>query len=110
MEAWRQTFDEFLRGRAASSLPDGCPSEPPPADTAHGPGALVQLLMRRDTVRPWAGSVEFLQAVGEAGCAALWSPPARNARGVLRAAGLEGLFDDVAVDGGRIRFVVEVEP
>jgi beta-phosphoglucomutase family hydrolase len=131
-EAWRETFDDFLRSRAETGdepfvpfdpntdyrtyvdgkprydgvrdflasrhmiLPEGTPDDPPTADTVAGLGnrknALVIDLIERRGVEPLP---ELLRANGVR--TAVVSSSA-NAGAVLRAAGLENLFD-TRVDG-----------
>jgi beta-phosphoglucomutase family hydrolase len=137
-DAWKQTFDAFLRdrtarGRGASvrfdavvdyntyvdgrpradgvrsflasrgiELPAGSSSDPASADTVHGLGRrkneLLAELMARHGVSAYDGSVDFLEAVKEAGLARAVVTSSENAGAVLHAAGLEGTVD-VVVDG-----------
>jgi beta-phosphoglucomutase family hydrolase len=91
----------FLASRGIQ-VPEGSPDDAITADTVHGIGRrknqLVQELMARRGVTAYAGSVAFLQAVGEAGLGRALVTSSENASGVLKAAGLEGAFD-VQVDG-----------
>lgn len=136
--AWKQTFDAFLRQRAAPGggspppfdavadydayvdgkpradgvrsflasrgieLPEGSPADPPSAETVHGLGRrkneLVLELMAQRGVAAYEGSLRFLAAVREAGLRRAVVTSSENAGAVLRAAGLEGVFD-VQVDG-----------
>ncbi len=136
--AWKETFDEFLRRRAADTggpfvpfdqvadyddyvdgrprldgtrtflasrgveLPEGSPSDPPGADTVHGlsnqKNDLVQARFHDQGVAVYPGSVRFLKAVRDEGRATAVVSSSANTVEVLRAAGLEELFDE-RVDG-----------
>lgn len=136
--AWKQTFDAFLRARAAAGggsplpfdavadydayvdgkpradgvrsflasrgieLPEGSPADPPSVETVHGLGRrkneLVLELMAQRGVAAYEGSLRFLAAVREAGLRRAVVTSSENAETILRAAGLEGVFD-VQVDG-----------
>lgn len=91
----------FLASRGIE-LPEGSPGDPPAADTVHGLGGrknqLVQEMMAERGVSAYAGSVDFLEAVREAGLGRGVVTSSENADAVLRAAGLQGVFD-VEVDG-----------
>lgn len=136
--AWKETFDEFLRRRAAATgepfvpfdqvadyddyvdgrprldgtrtflasrgieLPEGSPSDPPGTDTVHGlsrqKNDLVLARFRHQGVAVYPGSVRFLTAVRDEGLATAVVSSSANTVEVLRAAGLEHLFDE-RVDG-----------
>lgn len=136
--AWKETFDEFLRRRAADTggpfvpfdqvadyddyvdgrprldgtrtflasrgveLPEGSPSDPPGADTVHGlsnqKNDLVLARFHDQGVAVYPGSVRFLKAVRDEGRATAVVSSSANTVEVLRAAGLEELFDE-RVDG-----------
>jgi len=136
--AWKQTFDQYLRGRAAATgepfvpfdavadydeyvdgrprydgvreflasrhidLPDGSPDDPPSADTIHGLGdrknELVLRMIREQGVDAYEGSVRYVRAVRQAGLRTAVVSSSANCRDVLRAAGIEELFE-VRIDG-----------
>lgn len=91
----------FLASRSIE-LPDGSPDDRASADTVHGLGRrknqLVQAMMAERGVTAYGGSVDFLEAVREAGLGLGVVTSSENAHTVLRAAGLQGAFD-VEVDG-----------
>lgn len=91
----------FLASRGME-LPEGSPSDPPSLDTVQGLAArknqLVLHLIERRGVVPYPGSLRFLSAVCAAGLARAVVTSSENAGVVLRAAGLQGVFD-VQVDG-----------
>ena len=132
--AWKQMFDDYLRGRSERfepfalpgdyaehvdgkprydgvrdflasrgiELPEGDPDDPPSAETVHGLGNrkndLVQEIVRRDGVEPYAGSIRYVEAAREAGLRTAVVSASANTQEILHAAGIAGLFDDV-VDG-----------
>ena len=83
-------------------LPDGSPDDPPDADTVAGLGNrkndLVLALLRRDGVQAYDGSVRYVEAVREAGLPCAVVSSSANTQEVLRAAGIERLFE-LRVDG-----------
>jgi beta-phosphoglucomutase family hydrolase len=91
----------FLESRAIH-LPQGTPADPPGAETVDGIGnrknELVLKLIHEHGVQPYEGSVRFVRAAREASypCAVVSS--STNCRDVLRAAGIEELFD-ARIDG-----------
>jgi len=91
----------FLASRGIE-LPEGSPADPPSAATVSGIGRrknqLVQELIVERGVSAYSGSVDFLDAVREAGLARAVVTSSENAHAVLKAAGLQGAFD-VEVDG-----------
>jgi beta-phosphoglucomutase family hydrolase len=137
-EAWKTTFDEFLRGWAAAhgqefvpfdkvddydqyvdgkpryegvrsflesrgiSLPEGTPDDPPDAQTIDGVGnrknELVLKLIHERGVEAYEGSVRYVHAAVDAGLRRAVVSSSTNCRDVLRAAGIDGLFEEV-VDG-----------
>jgi beta-phosphoglucomutase family hydrolase len=137
-EAWKTTFDEFLRGWAAAhgqefvpfdkvddydqyvdgkpryegvrsflesrgiSLPEGTPDDPPDAQTIDGVGnrknELVLKLIHERGVEASEGSVRYVHAAVDAGLRRAVVSSSTNCRDVLRAAGIDGLFEEV-VDG-----------
>jgi beta-phosphoglucomutase family hydrolase len=97
----------FLASRGIE-LPEGSPGDVAAADTVHGLGRrknqLVQELMAQHGVAAYGGSVQFLEAVREAGFGLALVTSSENADGVLRAAGLQDTFK-VVVDGALAREV-----
>ena len=91
----------FLASRGIE-LPEGSPADPPSAETVHGLGRrkneLVLDLMAQRGVAVYEGSLRFLAAVRETGLGRAVVTSSENTDAVLRAAGLEGVFD-VQVDG-----------
>jgi beta-phosphoglucomutase family hydrolase len=91
----------FLASRGIE-LPEGEASDPPDAETVKGLGnrknELVLEKIKENGVEPYAGSVRYLDAVREAGLARAVVSASANCRDVLRAAGIDGLFE-VVVDG-----------
>jgi beta-phosphoglucomutase family hydrolase len=95
----------FLASRGIV-LPEGSPDDPPSAATVAGlarrKNELVHELMAERGVFAYDGSVRFLAAVKEAGLLRAVVTASENAAAVLRAAGLEPMFD-VRVDGAVAR-------
>ena len=91
----------FLASRGLA-LPEGGLDDPPTADTVHGLGTrkndLVQEIIRTEGVQPYEGSVALLDHLHDQGVAMAVVSSSRNAEMVLRAAGIESLFD-ARVDG-----------
>ena len=91
----------FLASRHVT-LPDGDPTDPPGDDTVCAMGnrknELFNAILERDGVVPYSGSVVVLDQLAELGIATAIVSSSRNARQVLRAAGLLDRFD-VIVDG-----------
>ena len=91
----------FLASRAIE-LPEGDPSDPPSAETVCGLGnrknELVLALLRRDGVEVYEGSVRYVRAVRDAGLHRAVVSASANTREVLKAAGIEDLFE-VRIDG-----------
>jgi beta-phosphoglucomutase family hydrolase len=136
--AWKEMFDEYLRGRASTSgeefvpfdpvkdydeyvdglprydgvrsflhsrgieLPDGSPDDQPDAETIHGLGdrknEIVLRMIKEDGVQPYEGSVRYVKAAREAGLHRAVVSSSTNAGDVLKAAGIDGLFETV-IDG-----------
>jgi beta-phosphoglucomutase family hydrolase len=136
--AWKQMFDEYLRGRAAQrgekfvpfdagrdydeyvdgkprydgvrsfltsrgiELPQGTPADPPAAETIDGLGnrknEIVLKLIHDEGVQPYDGSVRYVHAARDAGLKRAVVSSSTNARDVLKAAGIDDLFDTV-IDG-----------
>jgi beta-phosphoglucomutase family hydrolase len=91
----------FLESRGIE-LPQGDPSDAPAATTIDGLGnrknELVLKLIREQGVQPYEGSVAYVKAVIDAGLTHAVVSSSTNTKDVLRAAGIENLFD-VIVDG-----------
>src|SRR4051812_7606289 len=92
---------DFLASRGIE-LPEGASDDPASAETVHGLGNrkndLVQEIVRRDGVEPYAGSIRYVEAARDAGLRTAVVSASANTQEILRAAGIAGLFDDV-VDG-----------
>lgn len=92
---------DFLASRGIR-LPEGDSDDPPSRETVRGLGnrknELVLELIERDGVDVYDGSVRYLRAVRDAGLRRALVSSSRNARTILRAAGLEDAFE-VIVDG-----------
>ena len=95
----------FLASRGIH-LPEGSADDQASAETVHGlarrKNELVHALIARDGVAAYAGSVQFLDAVRDAGLACALVTSSENATAVLRAAGLQHAFM-VTVDGALAR-------
>jgi beta-phosphoglucomutase family hydrolase len=91
---------DFLRSRGIE-LPEGSLDDPPDADTVHGLGRrkndLVLDLVEREGVEVFEGSIDYVRAVREAGLRTAVVSSSANTQAVLRAAGIEDLFE-VRVD------------
>lgn len=91
----------FLRSREID-LPEGEPDAPPASETIRGLGnrknELVLQLIREKGVEPYEGSVRYAKAVRDAGLGSAVVSSSTNCKDVLRAAGIEDLFETV-VDG-----------
>jgi beta-phosphoglucomutase family hydrolase len=132
--AWKQTFDDFLRGRGGEfvpfdavrdydeyvdgeprydgvrsflhargiELPEGGSDDPPSALTVHGLGnrknELVLSMIHERGVEPYPGSVRYVEAARTAGLRRAVVSSSANAHEVLRAAGIDELFETV-IDG-----------
>jgi beta-phosphoglucomutase family hydrolase len=137
-EAWKQTFDEFLRARAEKTgepfkefdkhddydkyvdglprydgvrnflksrgieLPEGTPDDPPDAETIAGVGnrknELVLKLIKERGVEAYEGSVRYVKAARDAGLRRAVVSSSANCKDVLKAAGIDDLFD-ARIDG-----------
>jgi beta-phosphoglucomutase family hydrolase len=109
-----EDYDEYVDGRPRYDgvrtflasrdieLPDGSPSDPPAADTVAGLGNRKNEIMLRmiheHGVEPYDGSVRYVRACVQAGLARAVVSSSTNCREVLRAAGIEDLFEEI-VDG-----------
>jgi beta-phosphoglucomutase family hydrolase len=91
----------FLASRGID-LPQGTPDDPPGNETVDGLGnrknELVLKLIHDQGVQPYEGSVRFVRAAIEAGYPRAVVSSSTNCRDVLRAAGIDDLFDTI-VDG-----------
>ena len=109
-----EDYDRYVDGRPRADgvrtflasrdieLPEGEDDDPPQAQTVHGLGnrknALVLEMIRTDGVRPYPGSVRYVEAVRAAGLRTAVVSSSANCRDVLVSAGIEHLMD-VRVDG-----------
>jgi beta-phosphoglucomutase family hydrolase len=91
----------FLSSRGVE-LPEGMPGDPPGDRTVAAMGnhkdELFRQLLERDGVAPYPGTLAVLDELDRVGIAQAVVSSSRNARPVLRAAGLGGRFEHV-VDG-----------
>lgn len=91
----------FLHSRGIV-LPFGDPDDPLTAETVCGIGnrknELVLKLIKEQGVEPYEGSVRYVQEARAAGLRRAVVSSSANCRDVLRAAGIEGLFE-VRIDG-----------
>jgi beta-phosphoglucomutase family hydrolase len=91
----------FLASRGIE-LPHGTPDDPPTAATVDGLGnrknEIVLKLIHEQGVQPYEGSVRYVHAVKQAGLRRAVVSSSTNCRDVLRAAGIDDLFDAV-IDG-----------
>jgi len=91
----------FLASRGIE-LPEGGPEDPPDAETIHALGdrknKIVLELIREHGVEPYEGSVRYVRAARDAGLRRAVVSSSTNCRDVLRAAGIEDLFETV-IDG-----------
>jgi beta-phosphoglucomutase family hydrolase len=91
----------FLGSRGIE-LPEGAPDDRPDAETIHGLGnrknEIVLKMIHDDGVKPYDGSVRYVKAAREAGLRRAVVSSSTNCRDVLKAAGIEELFE-VIIDG-----------
>ena len=91
----------FLASRGIA-IPEGEDDDPPSAETVHGLGnrknEIVLRLIHEHGVEPYEGSVRYVHAAIDAGYRRAVVSSSTNCRDVLRAAGIEELFE-VRVDG-----------
>jgi beta-phosphoglucomutase family hydrolase len=91
----------FLAARGIA-LAEGDPADPPGTPTVHGLGARKDALfmdrLRRDGVEVFTTTVALIRALRARGVKTAVVTSSRNGRELLRAAGLEALFD-ARVDG-----------
>lgn len=92
---------QFLRSRGIK-LPRGTPGDPPSAETVDGLGnrknELVLQLIRERGVETYSGSVRYVNVARDASLRCAVVSSSANARDVLRAAGIEQLFEEI-IDG-----------
>ena len=92
---------EFLRSRGIE-LPEGDPADPPGADTVAGlsnrKNDLVLARIRSQGVKPYPGSVRFVEEARRAGLGTAVVSSSANTAEVLDSAGLSHLVDE-RVDG-----------
>jgi beta-phosphoglucomutase family hydrolase len=90
----------FLESRQIE-LPEGEESDKPGTQTLNGLGnkknELFTVVLERDGVQPYEGSVRYVKAAREAGLRTAIVSSSANTVAVLKAAGVEGLFE-VRVD------------
>jgi beta-phosphoglucomutase family hydrolase len=107
-------YDEYVDGKPRSDgvrsflesrkieLPEGSDDDPPDAETIHGIGnrknELVLKLIHDEGVDPYEGSVRYVRAARDAGVPRAVVSSSTNTHDVLKAAGIDDLFDHV-VDG-----------
>jgi beta-phosphoglucomutase family hydrolase len=91
----------FLASRGIE-LPAGAVDDPPQAETVHGLGnrknVTVLAMIEHDGVEPYDGSVRYVHAARAAGLRRAVVSSSANAHEVLKAAGIEDLFETV-IDG-----------
>jgi beta-phosphoglucomutase family hydrolase len=101
-------YDEYVDGRPrldgvraflcarGIELPEGDPGDPPSADTVHGLGRrkneLVLELIERQGVRPYEGSVRYLERAAAAGLRCAVVSSSANTQSVIEAAGIAHFF------------------
>jgi beta-phosphoglucomutase family hydrolase len=91
----------FLAARGIQ-LPEGSPDDPPERNTVQGlskrKDAIFQRVVEREGVKPYPGSVRYLEACRAAGLRRAVVSSSANCEQIVRAAGLEDLLE-VRVDG-----------
>ncbi|MGW4694135.1 HAD family hydrolase [Kitasatospora cineracea] len=91
----------FLASRGIE-LPEGSPDDPPGTRTVNGlssaKNATVLRMIHEQGVQPYPGSVAYLHRLRELGLPRAVVSSSANCRDVLRAAGIDDLFE-VVVDG-----------
>ncbi|GAA4859981.1 beta-phosphoglucomutase family hydrolase [Kitasatospora terrestris] len=91
----------FLAARGID-LPEGTPQDPPGTRTVNGLSSAkndtVLRMIREQGVQPYSGSVEYLHRLRVLGLPRAVVSSSANCKDVLRAAGIDGLFE-VVVDG-----------
>jgi beta-phosphoglucomutase family hydrolase len=93
--------ESFLQSRKID-LPEGDPDDDPGHETIHGLGnrknEIVLKMIRENGVEAYDGSVRYVHAARDAGLRRAVVSSSANARDVLKAAGIEALFEAV-IDG-----------
>jgi HAD superfamily hydrolase (TIGR01509 family) len=88
----------FLASRGIE-LPEGSPNDPPSAETVCGLGnrknEIVLKMIHEHGVDAYPGSRRYVEAASEAGLGRAVVSSSTNAREVLKAAGIEALFETV---------------
>ena len=91
----------FLKSRAIT-LPEGSPDDPPGTESvaslARRKNDLVLEAIRKEGVKAYPGSVEYVKAARDASLHRAVVSASANCRDVLRAAGIEELFEQI-IDG-----------
>jgi len=94
----------FLAARGVS-LPEGDPSDPPGDATICALGnrkdEMFNAVLARDGIAPYPGSIAVMDRLDELGIPSAIVSSSKNARTVLRAAGIDDRFDAV-VDGNTL--------
>jgi beta-phosphoglucomutase family hydrolase len=94
----------FLAARGVS-LPEGDPSDPPGADTVCALGnrkdEMFNAVLAREGIAPYPGSLAVMDRLDELGIPSAIVSSSKNARTVLRSAGIEDRFHAV-VDGNTL--------
>ncbi len=107
-------YDEYVDGKPRAdgvrsflearhiALPEGSETDPPEAETIHGLGnrkdQIFLELLHTQGVRPYPGSIEYLNAVRRSGLKTAVVSSSKNCSEVLKAAGIHDVFD-AQVDG-----------
>src|SRR5918912_278715 len=103
-KAWKQMFDAYLEDRARRRGEQFVPFDPVKDYDEYVDGLgnrkneIVLKLIHDEGVQPYEGSVRYVHAVREAGLHRAVVSSSTNCHDVLRAAGIDGLFDAV-IDG-----------
>ena len=91
----------FLASRGIH-LPEGSPDDPPEQHTVQGlskrKDAIFQRVVEREGVKPYPGSVRYLEACRDAGLRRAVVSSSAHCANIVRAAGIEDLLE-VRVDG-----------
>jgi len=91
----------FLAARGIT-LPEGDPDDPPEAHTVEGMSkrkdAIFQRVVQEQGVKPYPGSVRYLQACRDAGLRRAVVSSSKHCEEIVRAAGIEDLLE-ITVDG-----------
>ena len=94
----------FLKSRGIE-LPEGTPDDPPDAQTIAGVGnrknTLVLKLIKDQGVDAYPGSVKYVKAARDAGLRRAVVSSSANCKDVLKAAGIDDLFE-ARIDGNTI--------